>query len=52
MRVGTLVKDGRHVGVVKDIEIDDDNGELLYEVVFNNGWVQWFYDGYLEVLCE
>jgi len=52
MRVGSLVKDGEYVGIVKNIDIDDDNGEFLYEVTFNNGWVGWFYDGYLEVLCK
>ena len=52
MKIGTLVKDGVYIGIISDTDIDEDNGEPLYQVMYNDGSIDWYYTWDLEVLCE
>ena len=52
MQIGTLVKDGVYIGIISDTDIDEDNGEPLYQVMYNDGSIDWYYTWDLEVLCK
>ena len=51
MKVATLVKDGIDgIGVVIDIDHDEDSQEPIYLVHYVYGYRGWYYGGYLEVI--
>ena len=53
MKVGDLVEDGIDgIGVVIDIDHDEDNQEPIYLVHFAYGYRGWYYRGYLGVINE
>lgn len=49
MKIGSLVShyDGS-IGIVKEIEIDEENGEFLYNILFNDGEQDWLYHGVVD----
>jgi len=57
MKVGDLVTFpqigvGKINGIILEQGIDEDNGEKMFRVILGDGDVEWFYDGYLEVISE
>jgi hypothetical protein len=53
MQIGTLVEDLIDgIGVVIDIDHDEDNQEPIYLVHYAYGYRGWYYGGYLEVIDE
>tara|TARA_Y100001938_G_scaffold150856_1_gene243851 strand:+ start:7118 stop:7276 length:159 start_codon:yes stop_codon:yes gene_type:complete len=52
MKIGTLVKTGDYIGIICNTDIDEDNGEPLYQVIYNDNSMDWYYTWDLEVLCK
>ena len=49
MKIGSLVShyDGS-IGIIKEIETDDENGEYMYKILFNDGEEDWLYHGVVD----
>ena len=51
MQVGDLVVWPAN-GIVLEEDVDGDNGEKIWRIVFCDGEEDWFNDGYCEVICK